>query len=581
MGEEHAKGPPPEWTGERYIPEIAGEIRLEHMHRYLIARELSHGKRVLDIASGEGYGSAMLAAVAEHVFGVDIAASAIADASTRYALPNIEFRTGSCDAIPLPDSSVDVVVSFETIEHIERHNEMMREVRRVMRPGGLLIISSPDRREYSGVLGNRNHFHVRELDRDEFERLLRSHFSHVVMGGQRVRAGSIVAPLEESTSARFVTFPSAEPDAQGVSGLDAPVYLIALASDLPLPALPTGLTEGGAYIWSSDLGTYYAQVQGQCAAEIARRLGEVAHLDADNPQALQAEFTRQADRVSELAAVRVIAKALAAASEASERRGQRLESDLQTAHQRAGQREREFAQERTLFQAQVAHLQDQIAIYQGSLSWRITAPIRAARRRLGRTTSRLQSFLEGIPRKDAVSATAVDASQLSNQISEPEPAEEKGGGSFPSWLYEEPIADYIPLNRSVPVETRIKAHRVLSAAVPPHPRERRVVGQGIHRVDERHPGQAAIRRPLSAAPARRAGVLRSAADRGPAAPDRAGEALWRITASATTITGSAAGSCCSGRSSSSWHIPSSIFLSASAGPTRTGRGHGMAWMAKS
>ena len=121
MTEDRTDTPALTWTGERYVPEIAGEIRLEHVHRYLIARELVPGKRVLDIACGEGYGSAILSAAAAHVTGVDISPEAVAHASSKYARSNLVFCLGSCEAIPLEDHSVDVVVSFETIEHIERH----------------------------------------------------------------------------------------------------------------------------------------------------------------------------------------------------------------------------------------------------------------------------------------------------------------------------------------------------------------------------------------------------------------------------------------------------------------------------
>jgi ubiquinone/menaquinone biosynthesis C-methylase UbiE len=206
MTENRTDTPALKWTGERYVPEIGGEIRLEHVHRYLIARELVHGKRVLDIACGEGYGSAILSTVAAHVTGVDISADVVAHASSKYARSNLVFCPGSCEAIPLNEHSVDVVVSFETIEHIHRHEEMMREIRRVLTPEGLLIISSPDRHEYSDVLGSRNQFHVRELDRGEFEQLLGSYFSHVTLAGQRVRAGSIVAPVDRRDPIRHVSF---------------------------------------------------------------------------------------------------------------------------------------------------------------------------------------------------------------------------------------------------------------------------------------------------------------------------------------------------------------------------------------
>ena len=124
---------------------------------------MSKGQRVLDIASGEGYGSDLLAEVAEYVVGVDIAHEVVRHARVRYRRPNLAFAAGDCVAIPLASQSIDVVVSFETLEHHDRHADMMQEVKRVLRPGGLLIISSPDRHEYSEVPDTRS-YHAHELD---------------------------------------------------------------------------------------------------------------------------------------------------------------------------------------------------------------------------------------------------------------------------------------------------------------------------------------------------------------------------------------------------------------------------------
>src|SRR5260370_28090284 len=97
-----------EFTGERFVPEMDGEIRHMHLHRYAISLDLIIGKAVLDIASGEGYGAALLAKIATSVVGVDISAEAIEHARRHYAAHhNLEFRQGSCDAIPLADESVD------------------------------------------------------------------------------------------------------------------------------------------------------------------------------------------------------------------------------------------------------------------------------------------------------------------------------------------------------------------------------------------------------------------------------------------------------------------------------------------
>ena len=150
------------------------------------------------------------------------------------------------------NQSVDVVISFETIEHHDQHHEMMREVRRILRPGGVLVISSPDRREYSEVPAHENPFHLRELYRDEFEGLLKSHFRHVSLVGQRVKAGSIVGPLGTPANTEFISFENADKVDRRIEGLDAPLYFIAAATDGPMPRLSTGLLDGGEFLWSSD-----------------------------------------------------------------------------------------------------------------------------------------------------------------------------------------------------------------------------------------------------------------------------------------------------------------------------------------
>src|SRR6185503_1865010 len=132
-----------EFTGERYVPGVPGAIALEHLQRYVLARELAAGRRVLDIACGEGYGSALLAAGADAVVGVDVDEASVGHAARAYApLANVAFAAGRCEAIPLRSGSIDLVVSFETLEHHDRHHEMLAEIKRVLVPGGLLVLSS-------------------------------------------------------------------------------------------------------------------------------------------------------------------------------------------------------------------------------------------------------------------------------------------------------------------------------------------------------------------------------------------------------------------------------------------------------
>ena len=119
-------------SGARFLPEMQGTIALEHMHRYVMARQLAVGKVVLDIACGEGYGSAILAETATYVYGVDIAPDAIVHAQKKYQRSNLKFANGACARIPVSDRSVDLVVSFETIEHHFEHTAMFAEIKRVL-----------------------------------------------------------------------------------------------------------------------------------------------------------------------------------------------------------------------------------------------------------------------------------------------------------------------------------------------------------------------------------------------------------------------------------------------------------------
>jgi 2-polyprenyl-3-methyl-5-hydroxy-6-metoxy-1,4-benzoquinol methylase len=224
------------WTGERFVPHVTGNVALEHLHRYAFACELAAGKTVLDIACGEGYGSAMLARVAKHVIGVDIAREVIEHAASKYRRKNLEFRIGSCAAIPVADSSVDLVVSFETIEHHDQHEAMMAEIKRVLTPNGVLIMSSPDKYEYSVAPNYRNPFHVKELFRYEFERLIKAYFRHMAIYGQRVVYGSAIFPA--GAVDLLVTYPAVGEDRDAVPGLSRPIYLIAVASDATLRTQP-------------------------------------------------------------------------------------------------------------------------------------------------------------------------------------------------------------------------------------------------------------------------------------------------------------------------------------------------------
>lgn len=234
-----AAAPSLPFTGERFTPECVREIWYEHWHRYAFVLPLVRGCEVLDAACGEGYGSALLASQAKHVTGVDIDGDTIAHASTRYARANLAYRAGSVTALDAADDSFDLVVSFETIEHLEPQAQMLDEFRRVLRPDGLLVISSPDRVAYNARATEPNPFHVRELDREEFLALLQARFPAVRLYGQRLGFHSVItAAGAAARSAEEIVFDPAVPHA--ASGASAPVYHLAVCAgdEARLPSLP-------------------------------------------------------------------------------------------------------------------------------------------------------------------------------------------------------------------------------------------------------------------------------------------------------------------------------------------------------
>ncbi len=231
------------WTGERFIPQsVAGDTALEHLHRYALAQQLARGKRVLDVACGEGYGSFLLAEHAVSVIGVDLAPEAVAHASSTYRRENLQFLAGNCTQLPLPDACMDVAISFETLEHHAEHEAMLRELRRVLTPEGVLLISTPERHHYSTERNYRNPFHVLELSEGEFRQLLARHFAHAAYYAQRVVYASLAVPCEGTSP--FVSFSGSPSELQQQDGLSAPLYLMALASAGPLPRLPASQFDG-------------------------------------------------------------------------------------------------------------------------------------------------------------------------------------------------------------------------------------------------------------------------------------------------------------------------------------------------
>ena len=182
-------------TDERYSP---GAFDLctgyEHIHRYLFAVPHTRRKKVLDLACGEGYGSALLATSASEVVGMDIAPDAIAHAKAAYKSKNLSFKVGAMECIPL-DDLFDVIVCFEAIEHILNQDLLCKEVKRLLKPNGIFIVSTPNKWVYSENGKTQNSYHLKELDLMELQTLLATYFQHQIIYGQKTVASSKIFPM--------------------------------------------------------------------------------------------------------------------------------------------------------------------------------------------------------------------------------------------------------------------------------------------------------------------------------------------------------------------------------------------------
>ena len=216
---------------ERFTPGLEGQIWYEHWHRYHFAVPFARGKRVLDAACGEGYGSALLARHAAQATGVDASPEAVAMARRRYgAAANLEYREGRCEALPVDDASVDLFVSFETLEHLEAPRALIAEAARVLRPDGLFMVSTPNKRVYTDESGYHNPYHPSELYESEFVDALRERYAGVRLFGQRVDVFSSIWPLAGKPGAATLLQAQAGNGAEAAEGLPDAVYFIALCA---------------------------------------------------------------------------------------------------------------------------------------------------------------------------------------------------------------------------------------------------------------------------------------------------------------------------------------------------------------
>ena len=176
-----------EFTGERVIPgQVEPDLWAEHFSRYRFAANIAknlHPLDILDIGCGAGYGTATLAESASSATGIDLAPEAIDYARSHYQRPHLRFLLGSAPDLPFAAASFDLITAFEVIEHVADGAKLLAEARRVMRPGGVLLVSTPNTTYYAETRAKEgpNPYHVHEFTFDEFAEAVAAIFPSCVI----------------------------------------------------------------------------------------------------------------------------------------------------------------------------------------------------------------------------------------------------------------------------------------------------------------------------------------------------------------------------------------------------------------
>lgn len=361
------------FTGEQFIPstkleEVGAEINYEHWHRYLYASSFTKNKVVLDIACGEGYGSCLLAGSSKRVVGVDVSPEAIAYANSKYVRRNLEFKQGSVTNIPISGKGIfDVVVSFETIEHVGEGEQktFLKEVKRLLKPNGIFIVSTPNKLVYSDIPGYKNEFHIKEFYIGEFKSFLEKHFKNVNLQGQTVYPVSYLWNPDEGREKLVEYRLQHSPTGfQPTGEQKAMSYVVAWCSNEKITPKPASLLVDLSNKAFTARDQYIRDLGGQIEIR-ERSLQSLSSQLAEREQSLSAQLAER-------------------------------EQGIQLLSARLVERERQLAEKERNIQALSAQLAD---IYR-SIGWRIIGFIRWIREILapvGSTRGRLlRMFLNGL-----------------------------------------------------------------------------------------------------------------------------------------------------------------------------------------
>ncbi|MBI3397217.1 class I SAM-dependent methyltransferase [Candidatus Woesebacteria bacterium] len=170
---------------ERVIPGVtANFLYQEALARYKFASDIvKKGFKVLDVGSGTGYGSYFIATSNKcFVYGVDINKEAMMFSRSHYKKRNIKFIISDVLSLPFKNKEMDVVISFEVIEHIKDYPRYLKEIKRVLKDNGKFILSTPNKTKT--LKGNKSSYHVKEFGYEELNNELNTNFKTVKIFGQ-------------------------------------------------------------------------------------------------------------------------------------------------------------------------------------------------------------------------------------------------------------------------------------------------------------------------------------------------------------------------------------------------------------
>lgn len=202
-------------TGERMIMDEYKSspedyvIYLLHIATYRFAETYTRGKRVLDFGCGSGYGSAAVAQSALSVTGVDVADDAVAYAQSHFSRPNLDYqKVDPRQPLPFEDGSFDTVLSFQVFEHVSDTQRYLAEIRRVLVPGGVLVLVTPDRS--TRLLPYQkpwNRWHLHEYGKQELTDVISPMFDSLEVLGMTARPDMIEVEIRRCTKLKWLSLP--------------------------------------------------------------------------------------------------------------------------------------------------------------------------------------------------------------------------------------------------------------------------------------------------------------------------------------------------------------------------------------